>query len=257
MYLRDSKDFYLANNTEVLVSALCDDDCAVYLDGEEIIANSPWSNINQQTLTLTAGAHHIGVRLYNGCACTNPSGTAVSVVAKDTGTVLTRTDRSWVAANTVVSGLGAEIYSYEASFVPSPNEIPQPTRRADVLLVAGGGGGGSNAAGGGGGGGVRDLSNIQLNAGTYTVTIGAGGAAATSTSVRGTNGSNSVFGSYTALGGGGGASRDGGTAPSSGGSGGGGAGATTAGRDAGAAGTSGQGYAGGLAAMCRQYGLNL
>ena len=62
------------------------------------------------------------------------------------------------------------------------------------LVVAGGGSGGSNQAGGGGGGGVIS-SSVLVNSGTaFSITIGAGGS--------GSNGSNTTFGSLTAIGGG-------------------------------------------------------
>ena len=66
----------------------------------------------------------------------------------------------------------------------------------DILVVAGGGSGGAappgNGSGGGGGGGVAYLPNITLDAGTYPVTIGAGGAGTPNT-----DGVNTV--SYTHL----------------------------------------------------------
>ena len=79
----------------------------------------------------------------------------------------------------------------------------------EYLVVAGGGGGGSTRTGGGGGaGGYRSSvsgessgrgasaeSVLLLTPGSYTVTVGAGGAASVS-------GSDSVFGSITSLGGG-------------------------------------------------------
>jgi len=107
-----------------------------------------------------------------------------------------------------------------------------PITRPDVryLAVAGGGGGGTSGAkansGGGGGGGILfDDTGVTLAAGTYTVTVGDGGAGSTSTSARGSNGSNSVFGSTaTAVGGGGGGSQRASTRTgASGGAGGGGA----------------------------------
>ena len=51
---------------------------------------------------------------------------------------------------------------------------------AQVLVVAGGGGGGYDRAAGGGAGGVIYTSSYQLAPGTYTVTVGAGGAGAAS-----------------------------------------------------------------------------
>ena len=98
----------------------------------------------------------------------------------------------------------------------------------EVLVVAGGGSGGtstpSNGGGAGGGaGGVIYNSAYQLtNASAVTVTVGAGGAGQTSDTTQGNDGSNSVFGSLTAVGGGGGGSASGGnTTGRNGGSGGG------------------------------------
>jgi len=90
--------------------------------------------------------------------------------------------------------------------------ITRPAVR--YLVVAGGAGGGcsrpARARGGGGGGGgiLFNDTGVTLTAGTYTVTVGDGGAGSTSLNGQGTNGSNSVFGSTaTALGGGGGGSQ--------------------------------------------------
>jgi hypothetical protein len=119
------------------------------------------------------------------------------------------------------------------------------TFSTDFLVVAGGGSGGSNRGGGGGAGGFRTSAGtsgtnsaaetaLTLATGVaYTVTVGAGGC-------NYSNGSNSVLGSITSLGGGraGGASQGG---NSSGGSGGGGSGDD----ETGAVGTAGQGFAGG------------
>ena len=99
--------------------------------------------------------------------------------------------------------------------------------------------------GGGGAGGMLEVSNVVLSAGTYTVTVGAGGQPNPSNSnVTGGNGGDTVlaFGGsdlYTAVGGGGGGSW-GHTSAANGGSGG---GATSNGK--GGTGVEGQGYAGG------------
>jgi hypothetical protein len=79
----------------------------------------------------------------------------------------------------------------------------------EYLVVAGGGGGGSDLGGGGGGGGVLVSSGYSVSSSPYAVIVGAGGLGGQqvrmSTSL-GNNGSNSVFGSLTAIGGGGGGS---------------------------------------------------
>ena len=70
----------------------------------------------------------------------------------------------------------------------------------NMMLIAGGGGGGSatvvsKCGGGGGAGGYILLNNYYINAGSYTVTVGTGGAPIT-------NGGSTTFGTYTAVGGG-------------------------------------------------------
>lgn len=82
----------------------------------------------------------------------------------------------------------------------------------EVLLIGGGGGGACASTGalyggfhGGGSGGLVYKDSFLTSVGAYTVTIGAGGAAATSLTASEQNGSiggNSVFGSLTAFGGG-------------------------------------------------------
>jgi hypothetical protein len=88
---------------------------------------------------------------------------------------------------------------------------PSNCQYVEVFLVGGGGGGGAarsagniRVGGGGGGGQVINYRKIPVTAGTaYTVTIGAGGAGASS-DVAGADGGDSSFGSLlTAFGGGG------------------------------------------------------
>jgi hypothetical protein len=120
---------------------------------------------------------------------------------------------------------------YYHTFPASGTFTPASTLSCDVLLVAGGGGGGTQYGGGGGGGGLMYGTGLSLST-AQTVTIGAGGAGIASGSFgAGTNGSNSVFGSYTANGGGGGAywQSNVGRNGSNGGSGGGGSMGSTAG----------------------------
>ena len=77
----------------------------------------------------------------------------------------------------------------------------------DYLVVGGGGGGGTNMGGGGGGGGVLNGSTV-IGRGSYTITVGAGGAGAPAgttgvhPTVTGSNGGNSTFNGLTAYGGG-------------------------------------------------------
>lgn len=92
---------------------------------------------------------------------------------------------------------------------------PSNCSAVEVFLVGGGGGGGAarnasatNAGGGGGGGAVVNWEKLSVTPGTsYTVTIGAGGAGATS-DAAGAVGGDTSFGSLAiAYGGGGGGTR--------------------------------------------------
>lgn len=106
--------------------------------------------------------------------------------------------------------------------------VTSGSRSIEILLVGGGGSGGpsdDSSAGGGGAGGLIYWSSMPLSTGSYTVTIGSGGASGTN------NGAPSVFGPGTplhlvALGGGygGGGPRGSQYSGSPGGSGGGGGG---------------------------------
>jgi len=120
---------------------------------------------------------------------------------------------------------------------------PDMPMMVDALIVAGGGGGGAAYGGGGGAGGVKYLSAYSVAAGTYTVTVGSGGAGSPAVGVAnvGTNGSNSVFDTTTATGGGGGA----GYLPVSGPGNAGRSGGGGVYGGVGGAGTTGQGFAGG------------
>jgi hypothetical protein len=119
-----------------------------------------------------------------------------------------------------------------------------PSYTLSYLVVAGGGGGGRYYSGGGGAGGLISGSLVVASGTTYSIIVGAGGPGNTTTSPgTGTQGNNSSFFSFTAIGGGyGNGSNTGGAIGGPGGSGGGGGGTGSA---AGGAGTSGQGNAGG------------
>lgn len=136
-----------------------------------------------------------------------------------------------------VNAVGQGAYSTASASV-----TPLSSFSVTALVIAGGGGGGRDNGGGGGAGGYVEQSLTVTSGTQYTVSVGAGGAAATpGTTSHGGNGSNSVFSSITAVAGGGaGGQAASGANGNTGGSGGGGANGGT-----GAAGTAGQGNAGG------------
>ena len=151
--------------------------------------------------------------------------------------------------DTTISGVTYRIHAFTSS---GTFQVTGGSSNIDVLIVAGGGGGGGSTAGGGGAGGLIYQAAVGVLVGSYTITIGAGGAGsrrADAGSANNTNGGNTAAFGYTALGGGYGYSgaETGSRLANSGGSGGGGG--AYSGNDiatsSGAAGTSGQGYAGG------------
>lgn len=96
------------------------------------------------------------------------------------------------------------------TFTP-PQELLDAGGEAHVLLVGGGGGGGygglaATGESGGGGGGGEVLQAVYKFTGATTITVGDGGAGATTNAAQGTDGGDTSVGSLTAQGGGGGGS---------------------------------------------------
>ena len=120
---------------------------------------------------------------------------------------------------------------------------PYGVSNVDVLVVAGGGGAGHGA---GGAGGVITQSNVSVS-GTVSVVVGQGGAGSRYHYLRTSdNGTNSKFGSLTAVGGGGGGHWYPGANPGASGGSGGGAGADYTNAANISHGVAGQGYGGGV-----------
>jgi hypothetical protein len=136
-------------------------------------------------------------------------------------------------------------YTIHSFLSGTSNYVNDTTQATDVLVVAGGGGSGT---GGGGAGGMLTSAALSVSAGTYSVTVGTGGASGGGTAVPGVSGINSSFPTLIAIGGGGGGRNDVGyghaDGPKLGGSGG-GVGATSTTSLVAAPGTAGQGNAGG------------
>jgi hypothetical protein len=146
---------------------------------------------------------------------------------------------------TITTNGGYTIHTFTSSGTFTPNI----SGTVEYLVVAGGGAGaqgGGGGAGGGGAGGYRTATGFAVAATGLTVTVGAGGAAASSQ--LGASGADSVFSSITSIGGGGGASN---AVAAAGGSGGGGGECSYT---AGGAGTAGQGNAGGAGWTCNYGG---
>ena len=110
-----------------------------------------------------------------------------------------------ILAFAATGGTVSTITGYKVhTFTSSGTFTATKSGTVEVLIVAGGGGGASAGGGGGGGGGILHNTSKLLTAGTYTVTIGAGG------SVN-NGGGNSLFGTMQANGGGSGSGGGGGS----------------------------------------------
>jgi hypothetical protein len=218
------------------------------------------------TYSVTSGSLPNGLSLssaglISGTMSANPATYTFTVSASDgINTAVTRSFSIIVPLPTITGGTitvagDYRIHTFTSTGTFSTNAA---SLNADYLVVAGGGGGGRNnsgsqgGAGGGGAGGLRSTvtatggggslnSAVSLTAQDYTVTVGAGGAGATSTN-KGSEGVNSTFYTVTSIGGGGGGA-DTFTAGNGGSGGGGGPTAQTAG----GTGTANQGFAGGQA----------
>lgn len=148
-----------------------------------------------------------------------------------TGAVITSTTGSPTITEGILNGVKYDVYQFNAS-----GSITIGTRGFLRYLVAAGGGGSNAGSTGGGGGAGGLLQGAEFKGtGTFTVTVGAGGAAGRN------QGSNSVFDAVTSTGGGGGGPSD--TTGQNGGSGGGAGAATTS--ISGGTGIAGQGNNGG------------
>ena len=104
------------------------------------------------------------------------------------------------------SSAGGYNYHYYLIGDTGENFVINNTTTVEFLLVGGGGQGGSGTSGGGGSGGLIYVASASLPAGTYAITIGAGGSGNTDAQGVGDAGSNSIISDgtrvFTALGGG-------------------------------------------------------
>ncbi|MEI7903005.1 MAG: glycine-rich domain-containing protein, partial [bacterium] len=211
--------------------------------GALINSASSTTSIYTGPMLLTADSSMGGAGNLNILGAISGSSKALTKVGAGTVTLGNQGTMADGTGGTITHVGGYTIHT----FTSSGTFTPGAAGNVEVLVVGGGGGGGSNGGGGGGAGGVQYNSSFGVTAQAYSVTVGGGGSKAATANVRGDNGTNSVFNTITATGGGGGASRDGGGAPSTGGSGGAGANAVNLNSAArtGAAGTAGQGNTGG------------
>ncbi len=123
LFFKDTDDIVLASATRVRLSAVCDDSCVVYINGKSVLNSTGAGTISQQNLTLPIGTHSIAVRVSN--TAVGQGGMGLSLYNLTTSAVISSSDSSWYVSNVNVSNASpVELYSYEDSFRPSPNDIP-------------------------------------------------------------------------------------------------------------------------------------
>ena len=129
---------------------------------------------------------------------TQPAGANTSLSLANSRMTLTKFGVA-ATGGTVTTANGYKIHTFTS--VGSTNFVVTSGGSVQVLLVSGGGAGGGNVGGGGGAGGAVFNSAFSLSAGTYSVTVGNGGAIDSGTN-QGQNGGSSSFSNITVVGGG-------------------------------------------------------
>lgn len=137
--------------------------------------------------SLTAGSVLVG----NGTSAVN------LVAAGSSGNVLTSNGTTWTSAAAAGGQLQTQIFTSPGTWT-----APSGTTKARLTIAGGGGGGNTNSIGGCGGGGIVQLTGLS---GSYTVTVGTGGAGSPNTASAG-SGTTSSFGAIVSASGGGGGS---------------------------------------------------
>jgi len=237
---------YISSISGVLISALQTSltISGLYFSGSVLVRFTYNVNNYDVAANSTSNGTAISVAvpsaIYNLTSGTNFSVSVINAIGLKSNEV-TKTMSVAPTGGTISNYSGYRIHAFTSSgsFV-----LPAQTT-VEYMVVAGGGGAGHNMGGGGGAGGYLAGTGLSLPAGTYAITVGAGGngevAGYNNGNPRASVGSNSVFSTFTAIGGGGGGNNYSSNTGGAGGSGGGG----TASNGAGGAGTAGQGYAGG------------
>ena len=136
------------------------------------------------------------------------SALATGAVYSTSGTLTNTAPSITATGGTIVTSGGFKYHTFTSS---GTFQVTAGSGLVEVFVLGGGGAGGGEASGasfyGGGGGAGGGLYNpaYYVEVASYTVTVGAGGTPNAVTAGFGGDGSNSVFGNITALGGGGGA----------------------------------------------------
>jgi hypothetical protein len=170
-------------------------------NGTTWTTRTPTSTASPLSITgLTNGvAYQVRLRAVNA----GGSGTASTAVSGTPQWSAMTASCSGCSSTTVVSGGRTyQQYTFTASGSMTITS-PGSDASVDYLVVGGGGGGATNGGNGGAGGSGGQTRNgsLAVTAGSYTATVGLGGAGSSTYNVPGATGGSSSFGSITATGG--------------------------------------------------------
>ncbi len=149
--------------------------------------------------TTTTAGRNAGVSTANGTLVYNSSLNQLEVYANNVWKRLTQKDPFAVSGGTVSNDVNRAAFVTHTFTSPGNFVTAGQITSAEIFVIGGGAGGGGRRYGGGGGAGGAMLSTgVTIDAGTYGVQIGSGGAGGTYPSPnagnRGSDGGNTIFG---------------------------------------------------------------
>lgn len=170
-------------------------------NGTTWTTRTPSSTTSPLSITgLTNGvAYQVKLRAVNAAG----AGTASAAMSGTPQWSAMTASCSGCSSTTVVSGTRTyQQYTFTATGTMTITS-PGSDASVDYLVVGGGGGGSTNGGNGGAGGsgGMTRNGSLAVTAGSYTATVGLGGAGSSTYNVGGATGGSSSFGSITANGG--------------------------------------------------------
>jgi hypothetical protein len=167
-------------------------------------------NATGQNLTLSSrrrGIADLTILNVNTLGQITINNLSTGAVYSNSGTLTNTAPLITATGGTITTSGGFKYHTFTSS---GTFQVTAGSGLVEVFVLGGGGAGGGDAsgltfyAGGGGGGGGLYNPAYYVEVSSYTVTVGAGGTPNVLSNGYGGDGSNSVFGNITALGGGGG-----------------------------------------------------
>ena len=150
--------------------------------------------------TTTTAGRNAGVSTANGTLVYNSSINQLEVYANNQWQRVVQKEPFAVSGGTISNDVNRAAFVTHTFTSPGNFVTAGQITSAEIFVIGGGAGGGGRRYGAGGGAGGAMLANgVTIDAGTYGVTIGSGGAGGTYPSPnagnRGSDGGNTIFGS--------------------------------------------------------------